>query len=123
LILGVGLVGLTQGITTALRSGKESELQTQAALLAAGQLETLRAEGYLTEGETTGLAVSNAPFQLKQTVTETALDGLHEVIVEVQETGTGKPVYELRTLLFDPPYSTTNRTNGVNLQSRTRRNR
>jgi len=44
-ILGVALVGLTQGITTALGSNKESELQTTAALLAAGRIETLRAEG------------------------------------------------------------------------------
>src|SRR5882762_5584731 len=44
LILGIGLVGLTQGITAALQSSKESELQTTAALLAAGQIETLRAD-------------------------------------------------------------------------------
>ena len=43
LILGIALVGLTQGITTALSSSKESELQTVAALFAAGQIETLRA--------------------------------------------------------------------------------
>ena len=35
-ILGVGLVGLTQGITTALSSNKEAELQTAAALIAEG---------------------------------------------------------------------------------------
>ena len=32
LILGIGLVGFIQGITTALGSGKESELQTTAML-------------------------------------------------------------------------------------------
>jgi len=39
MILGVALVGLTQGITTALSSTKESELQTAAALIAAGRLK------------------------------------------------------------------------------------
>ena len=33
LILGIALVGLTQGLTTALSSSKESEQQTMAALL------------------------------------------------------------------------------------------
>ena len=36
-ILAIALTGLTQGITTALASSKESELQTTAALFAAGQ--------------------------------------------------------------------------------------
>ena len=36
LILGIGIAGLTQGITTALASSKEAEVQTAAALLAAG---------------------------------------------------------------------------------------
>ena len=40
LILGIALAGLTQGVTTALTSSKESELQTTAALFAAGLVET-----------------------------------------------------------------------------------
>ena len=43
-ILAIALTGLTQGITTALGSSKESELQTTAALFAAGQIELLRAQ-------------------------------------------------------------------------------
>jgi len=54
LVLGIALVGLTEGITTALSSAKDSELQTAAALVAAGQIETLRAEGYIVDGETEG---------------------------------------------------------------------
>ena len=54
LILGIGLVGLTQGLTTALSSTKESEWQTSAALVAAGRMETLRAEGYLKDGVEAG---------------------------------------------------------------------
>src|SRR5262249_5015991 len=54
LVLGVALVGLTHGVSLALTSNKESELQTNAALLAAGLLETLRAEGDLADGTTEG---------------------------------------------------------------------
>ena len=50
LILSVALVGLVQGLSTALASNKESELQTSASLIAAGLIETLRAEGDLTDG-------------------------------------------------------------------------
>ena len=50
IILGIALVGLIQGITTAVSSSKESELQTTAALMASGKIETLRAEGYVFDG-------------------------------------------------------------------------
>ena len=40
LILGLGGAGMTHGVATALRSSKEAELQTQAALMAAGFSET-----------------------------------------------------------------------------------
>ena len=52
LILGVALVALTDGVTSALTSSKASELQTTAAMLAAGQIETLRATGDYPDGET-----------------------------------------------------------------------
>src|SRR4051812_32569792 len=54
LILGVGLVGLVHGINTALVSSKEAEVQSQVALLAAGQIEELRADGFVVEGEREG---------------------------------------------------------------------
>src|SRR5207253_6136217 len=47
LILGIALAGMVHGLTTALASSKESELQTNAALLAAAQVESLRAEGFI----------------------------------------------------------------------------
>ena len=101
-ILGVALVALTQGITAALGSSKESELQTSAALIAAGQIETLRAEGYLQDGETEGDAGLSL-YRWKQSVTSTAIAGLHEVAVVVENAKSGQAVYELRTLLFEPP--------------------
>jgi prepilin-type N-terminal cleavage/methylation domain-containing protein len=103
LILGVALVGLTQGITLALGSTKESELQTTAALLAAGQIESLRAEGYIIDGETEGEGDEGLElYRWKQTVSPAGIAGLHEVQVVIEHSRTGKPIYELRTLLFEP---------------------
>lgn len=105
LILGIGLVGITQGITTALRSSKESELQTTAALIAAGRIELLRADGYLTNGEDEGECGEGLSlYRWKQSITSSTIDGLHEVEVAVAENKSGKVIYELRTLLFDPPF-------------------
>ena len=104
IILGIALVGLTQGTTTALSSNKESELQTTAALIAAGKIETLRAEGYLLDGITEGEGGEGLSlYRWKQSITSTSLDGLHEVTVVVENSKTGTAIYELRTLLFDPP--------------------
>jgi prepilin-type N-terminal cleavage/methylation domain-containing protein len=102
-ILGVVLVGLTQGITTALTSTKESEWQTTGALFAAGQIETLRAEKELIDGETSGDCGDILPqYRWKQTVSPTDVDGLHSVEVTVENSKTGVLVYELKTLLFEP---------------------
>ena len=106
LILGIALVGLTQALTTALSSTKESEVQTTAALLAAGRLETLRAEGFLIDGESEGEGEEGLSlYRWRQTISATSMDGLHEVEVVVENSRTGKTIYELRTLLFDPPVS------------------
>jgi len=104
LILGIALVGLTQGTTTALSSSKESELQTTAALIAAGKIETLRAEGYLVDGMTEGEAGEGLSlYRWKRSVSSTSIEGLHEVSVVVEDSKSGKTIYELRTRLFDPP--------------------
>jgi Tfp pilus assembly protein PilV len=104
LILGIGLVGLTQGITAALQSSKESELQTTAALIAAGQIETLRADGFVTDGEAEGDGEGElSMYHWKRSITATKIDGLHDVQVVVENSNSGKSIYELRTLLFDPP--------------------
>ena len=104
LILGIAMVGLTLGITTALSSNKESELQTTAALLAAGQIELLQADKILTDGVQEGeFGAGLALYRWKQTVSSTAISGLHEVEVTVENSKTGKAIYELRTMLFDPP--------------------
>ena len=104
LILGIGIAGLTQGITTALASSKEAEVQTAAALLAAGAIETLRAETYVIEGESEGEGdgpLSN--YTWTQNVVQTSTEGLYEVSVTVRKTDTGSEVFELKTMLFDAP--------------------
>jgi prepilin-type N-terminal cleavage/methylation domain-containing protein len=104
LILGVALVGLTMGVTTALSSTKESEVQTCAAMIAAGQMETLRADGIITDGEDEGECEEGlAMYRWKQSITSTEIDGLHDVLVTVENAKTGQSIYELRTMLFDPP--------------------
>ena len=103
-ILGIALVGLTQGITTALSSSKESELQTTAALIAAGKIEMLRADGYVLDGITEGESGEGLSlYRWKRSITSTSIEGLHEVSVVVEDSTNGKAIYELRTLLFDPP--------------------
>ena len=105
LILGIALVGLTQGITTALGSSKESELQTTAMLFAQGKIEELRAT-FVTDGEDEGDCGTGLDlYRWKQVVTATDLDGLHDVTVTVESTRTGQEICELRTLLFEVPPS------------------
>src|SRR2546423_12251660 len=98
LILGIGVVGLTEGITAGLRSSKESELQTGAALIAAGQIETLRAEGFVMDGETEGECDGDLSlYRWKESISSTTIDGLHDVQVLPENAQSGKPIYELRT--------------------------
>ena len=104
LVLAVAVAGLTGGITTALGSSKESELQTTAALLAAGQIETLRAESDLDDGEADGDFGQGLPlYRWKRTITASQPDGLHEVDVIVEDARSGKDIYDLKTLLFKAP--------------------
>ena len=104
LILGVALVGLTHGITTALDSSKESEQQATAALFAAGKIETLRAEGGLENGETDGdCGAGLEAYRWKQTISDADIDGLHDVDVVIATAQDDQEIYELKTMLFEPP--------------------
>src|ERR1051325_7446996 len=104
LILGIALVGLMQAVTGGLKSGKESELQAVASLFAAGQIEKVRADGGLKDGETDGDCGASLPaYQWRQSISAAGIDGLHEVRVVVEEARSGKRIYELRTLLFEIP--------------------
>jgi len=101
LILGIALTGLTRGVTTALGASKEMELQTGAAMVAAAQIELLRAEGFIIAGENEG--ESGTLYKWQQSVVESTTEGLYEVTVAVNHSSTDKQIFELKTLLFDPP--------------------
>lgn len=102
LILAIALGGLVHGITTALASSKESELQTVAALFAQGKIEELRANGFLEDGSEDGDCGSMlALYRWRETVSRADVPGLHEASVVVEHSRTGRQIYELKTLLFD----------------------
>ena len=110
LVLAIALVGLTQGITTALGSSKDSELQTTAAMFAAGQIELLRAQTDWTDGTDQGDCGAVLPlYRWEQTISPTDIDGLHEVDVVVENAQTSQSIYELKTLLFQIPADTTDK--------------
>jgi general secretion pathway protein I len=110
-ILAIALTGLTQGISLALASSKESELQATAALFASGQIELLRAQGDLMDGEDQGDCSAALPlYRWKQTVAPTGIEGLHDVTVTVQKAPSGTEIYELKTLLFEVPSDSTGKS-------------
>jgi general secretion pathway protein I len=124
LILGIALAGLTHGITTALGSSKDSELQTIAALFAQGKIETLRAEGGLKDGEDEGDCGAELPlYRWKQTIAATDIEGLHDVEVVVENSQTGQAIFELQTLLFEPPEDSTTNESGKGKDANSKRKR
>ena len=104
LIMGVALVALTRGLTTALGSTKDSEVQTTVVALAAGQMETLRASAVLTDDTTEGDFDNFPKYKWQQTIAPGGLDGLHQVEVVVMDAKSGTTLYKLTTLLFDSYY-------------------
>ena len=103
LILGIALVGFVQGVTTALGSSKDSELQTTGMLLAAGKIEELRAEGWLEDGVSDGDCGESLPnYQWRQTITGTAIKGLHQIELVIESAKSGTQICELHTMLFEP---------------------
>jgi len=103
-ILSVGLVGLVQGINTALASGKETERQSVAAMLAASQIELLRADAIYVEGDTDGTFDGDLSiYTWRESVKAIQPEGLYEVTVSIEMTDGGQPIYELKTMVFDPP--------------------
>lgn len=123
LILGLAVAGLAEGITTALRSTKDSERQTVAAFLAAGRIELLRAELWISDGVTEGQGGTGlTQYRWTETVRPTAIAGLHEVTVSVRHADESAPLSELRTLLFDPPGGSRTNEPAGGERSRTGRN-
>jgi prepilin-type N-terminal cleavage/methylation domain-containing protein len=124
LILGVALVALTRGITTALASSKDSELETVAALAAAAQLETIRADATWADGVTDGDCGDDLPnYHWTQTIKPADVDGLHEVTVSVQKGDSSTPVYTLTTLLFDTDFPASSSPNAKQDRARLKKRR
>lgn len=116
-ILAVAVVGLTEGLILALQSSKESELQSTAALYAAGLIETLRAEGDLEDGDKDGECGEGLSlYQWKESLTSAGIDGLHHVTVTIENAKSGKAIYELETLLFQAPEDTGTTTGSTRRQ-------
>lgn len=124
LVLGVAMVALTQGMTTALRSSKEAETQTAAALLAAAQIESIRADGFVVDGETDGDGDGElSSYHWVQSVSSTDIDGLHSVKVVVEHSASGQAIFELQTLIFDWPITPSDNGTQKGSASRKERNR
>ena len=117
LILGVGLAALAHGITTALASSKESEMQTTAALYAAGKIEELRATGELEDGESDGdCGPELKSYRWEETISPADISGLHDVDVVIEDAQDGGQIYELKTALFEvsDDNTTENQSNSKN---------
>ncbi len=103
-ILSIALVGLAHGISVALASSKEAELQTTASMFAAGLIEELRAQGGITDGQSQGdCGEQLSLYRWTASISAAGIDGLHEVDVSIENTHSGKEIYTLRTLLFEAP--------------------
>ena len=116
MILAVGIAGMARGVTASLSASKESEIQTKAALFAAGRIELLRAEGFYIQGEEEGdcgIAVPGHSWQ--QTITETEPEGLYEVSIEIIPTNAVDRIsFRLDTMLFEPPLGLNSSTDREN---------
>lgn len=124
LILAIAVTGLVHGITTALASSKESELQTVAALFAQGKIEELRATGILEDGSDDGDCGSILPlYHWRETIGSTEITGLHEVSVVVEHVKTGREIYELKTMLFNPEDDSTAGKSDKNKDSKSKKKR
>lgn len=122
LILGVGIAGMTRGVTAALSANKESEIQTKATLFAAGQIELIRSEGFYVSGENEGecgIAVPGHSWQ--SSLTETDSEGLFHVVVSIVPTNAlDRVTVSLETMLFEPPLGLTSTTDRKNARQNER---
>jgi general secretion pathway protein I len=120
-ILSIALVGLAHGISTALASSKEAELQTTAAMYAAGLIEDLRAEGEITDGQTEGDCGAELPlYRWTESITAMGIDGLHQVDVSILNSHSGQEIYALRTLLFEIPDESTKKSSDSKSKKKSR---
>ena len=105
LLLGVAIVGLTEGISVALRSSKTAERHTVAVLLAESQLELIRTDSFLSAGSDEAECELFPGYRYEQEIEERDdYDGLYSVRVSVFHGDSDVPLFGLETLLFDRPF-------------------
>jgi len=98
LILGVALAGLTEAISTALSSNKESELQSTAAMIAAGTAIALPCVwrlGRLVESQLFGVTPTD-PVTIAATTSLLAMVALGAALVPAYGASTVNPTDALR---------------------------
>lgn len=103
-ILGTGLVGMSQAITAALAASRDAELYSTAVMLASGRMEEIMMDPLLTTGEEEGAFETGfSGYRWKTRIVDTRIEGLMEATVLIEHGGRSAPVYELKTLVFVPP--------------------
>ena len=66
--------------------------------------EQLRADGEIEDGETDGdWGDDFTNYSWRQSIAPTDIKGLHDITLTIENPKTGKQLYELRTMLFEPP--------------------
>ncbi|MFN0057969.1 MAG: prepilin-type N-terminal cleavage/methylation domain-containing protein [Planctomycetota bacterium] len=106
-ILGITMVGLTEGMSQALRSSREMEDHTRAVLLAQAHLEALRAERRLSASERDGEVTDDPRYRFRERIESTELDGLYHVSLAIELKANRRLLYQLDTLLFEQPFEST----------------
>lgn len=109
-VLGVGVVGILQSITSALTSSRRAEQLTTAVFLAGGLLEELRAQGQvaLEPAEKEGdFGDAFAHYRWRRQSNAREPEGLYHVVVIVENDhhGAWQPIETLETLIFEMPAS------------------
>lgn len=104
LIIGIGITGLVEGLSTAIYSHKDSERISIAAWLAAGRIEFIRSDGLLIEGTSSGnWTGALSGYAYSETIEESEVEGLYDISVTINDQKDGKVVYSLKTKLFEAP--------------------
>ena len=104
LIIGIGITGLVEGLSTAIYSHKDSEKISIAAWLAAERIEFIRADGLLIEGTSTGNWDGTFDgYTYSEIIEKSQMEGLYDISVIIKDRSEGKVLYSLKTKLFEAP--------------------
>ncbi len=107
MILGFAMAGIVKALNLSLKGSKDSERITHAVMLAAGQMELIRADSFVFEGETTTeFEVPFDKYEATESITESSSqEGLYELTVTINWVPTGEQIYQLKTMKYDMPFT------------------